>query len=97
MYRYLLTFAAKDDLENIKRYIAEDDKQISRRVIKDIRQLINEIVDFPLKYRLRNEVADGTLRFAPIYSYVIVYQATDNPIKIIRILHTRRDLPSMFK
>jgi plasmid stabilization system protein ParE len=41
---------------------------------------------------MRTDLADGAVRFWPVFSYLVVYRSDTNPIQIVRVLHGKRDV-----
>ena len=41
---------------------------------------------------VREDLASTSLRFWPIYSYLIIYSPESKPLQIVRILHSARDV-----
>jgi toxin ParE1/3/4 len=93
MKRFVLTRAAERDLDQIKDFLVEKaGPTITRRVLREIRQAIGHIGTNPELGHVREDLTDRTLKFWPIYSYLIVYDPETKPVQIVRILHGRRDL-----
>lgn len=44
---------------------------------------------------VREDLARTPLRFWPVYSYLIIYRAETQPLQILRILHSARDVKSI--
>jgi plasmid stabilization system protein ParE len=56
------------------------------------------LADSPLGGRIRKELTPLPVRFwvvQPYSNYLIVYDPENRPLRIIRILHGARDLPSL--
>lgn len=92
MTRYLLTTAAKADLIEIFDYIRPDSPKAARRVLERIREAMRRLADNPWMGHVREELADTSLRFWSVYSYLIVYRPRSKPLEIIRVLHGARDV-----
>lgn len=92
---YRLTEHARDDLDSIWFYIAEDSVAAADRFIDTIIARIRTIAEQPGIGHLRNEIAPS-LRSFPIGNYLIFYRQMTVGIDIVRILSGYRDLPSLF-
>jgi plasmid stabilization system protein ParE len=46
----------------------------------------------PLSGHRREDLTDQPVRFWSVYSYVIVYDPDTQPLQIVRILHSARDV-----
>lgn len=40
----------------------------------------------------RTDLADETVRFWPVFSYLVIYRPDTNPIQIVRVLRGKRDV-----
>ncbi len=92
MKRYQLTPAAEADLGDILEYIRSDSPNAARRVLARIREAMRRLAEFPRIGHVREDLADKSLRFWPVYSYLIVYRPESRPLQIIRVLHGARDV-----
>lgn len=87
------THRAKQDLEDIGDYIAADNPERARSFVAEIRARCESLGNAPLGYAARPELGDN-LRACPHSRYVIFYRtpAAPEPVLIVRILHSARDL-----
>jgi len=46
---------------------------------------------------LRADLADESLRFWQVYSYLIVYRAEADPLQVVRVLHASRDVRTLLQ
>jgi toxin ParE1/3/4 len=90
MARPVLLPQAVDDLQRIRRYIAQYDVRAAKRVVERIRQRILMLGRQPLIGELRDDLRPG-LRSFPSGSYIIYYEPTQPRISILRVLHGARD------
>jgi toxin ParE1/3/4 len=86
---------AQSDLEDIGDYIALDNPRRAQTFIQEIRTECQKIVNTPLGFRLREDLAPG-LRVLPFGRYLIFYRALASAVRIERILHSARDLGPLF-
>ena len=82
---------AGDDLEDIWEYVAQDNPEAARKLIKEITGKFKLLRDHPRIGREENRLL-GTLRRFPVSSYIIFYKPFDNGVEILRILHATRDI-----
>ena len=100
MIGYRLTRKAKADLRSIWSYIAVDSVEAADRVEEAIYDACAFVAEAPLRGHSRKDVTKLPVRFWTVLrypKYVIVYDPSDKPLKIIRILHeiqTLRELKS---
>lgn len=95
MKSYVLTPAAIQDLQTIRSFIASDNPEAARRVLKTLRSAIRKLTKHPGTGHTRQDLADPKHSFLLVYSYFIVYRAGTNPLQVIRILHSARDVQAL--
>jgi toxin ParE1/3/4 len=91
-----LTPPAIYDLNSIADYIAQDSPRRAATFIAELKQTFLRIGRDPLTYPMRPEIGDG-LRVGFHQRYVICFRIRGEVIRIERILHGGRDLPSQFQ
>ena len=94
MTRVAFSPKARQDLLDIGDYIARDSKANARRFVEKLVEQCERIGRAPLAYPGREDLAPG-LRMAPIGRYVIFFRAQEDAVRIERVLHGARDLPSI--
>jgi plasmid stabilization system protein ParE len=100
MSSYQLTPQAVEDLIEIWTYIAGDDIEEANRVEAAIYEACALLADSPLAGRFREDLTDLQLRFwlvQPYRNYWIVYDPEKKPLRVIRIIHTARNIPRTVK
>jgi antitoxin ParD1/3/4/toxin ParE1/3/4 len=95
MRRFRLTEAARGDLAEIAQYIARDDPEAARRVLRRMREAMHLLAERPAIGHIRPDLAPEPIRFWPVFSYLIVYQPDSRPLQVLRVLHGARDLPRL--
>jgi len=93
--RYFLTQVAAADIEEIWDFIAADNVDRADRVVEDIFNAIDTLVEMPGIGHSRADLADETLRAWRVHSYLIVYRER-RPLEIIRVVSGFRDLFALF-
>ena len=91
MLKIRIAETAGNDLEDIWKYVAQDNPDAARRLIKEITGKFKLLRDNPQIGRAENRLL-STLRRFPVSSYIIFYKPFDNGVEILRILHATRDL-----
>jgi len=94
MSRYRLSDHARDDLDEIWLYIADDDPTAADRFIDKLIRKIGTLADSPGVGPQRPELAPD-LRSFHVGSYLILYRPVPDTIEVIRILSGYRDLPGV--
>lgn len=95
--RLILSEKAEADLEEIAAHIAEESPRAAVQVIAAIRAKCELIALQPLLYPVREDIASG-FRRALANPYGLWFQLLpDGSVRIERIVHGARDLPSLLK
>ncbi len=90
------TEAAADDLEEIYKFIAEDNLPAADRMIMQLQKRWRLLAQTPGSGRKREEF-QLDLRSSTEGNYIIFYQVIPDGIELIRILHARRDIEKIFR
>jgi toxin ParE1/3/4 len=91
---YELSIEADQDISDIYDYIYSefgDDQTIT--YLADLEPVLLKLVDYPELGRARSEIRVG-LRSLAYQNHVIFYRILDTHIRVVRVLHGSRDLPS---
>jgi plasmid stabilization system protein ParE len=100
MSSYQFTPQAVEDLFEIWSYIAGDDVEAANRVEEAIFGACSFLTDNPLAGRIREDLTALPLRFwvvQPYRNYWVVYDPETKPLRVIRILHGARNIPSVLR
>jgi plasmid stabilization system protein ParE len=90
---YVLAPQAALDLVEIWRYIKERSScAMADRVESVIRDKLALLTASPEAGHKRTNLADESVKFFPVYSYLIVYRPKTKPLQLVAILHGRRDV-----
>jgi len=89
---------AKNNLDDIYAYIAEDSVTAARKVKKELVKLAHSLNDFPEKFSIEEYLADEPENFRSVskWSYKIIYEVTEECIIIVDVFHTSQH-PSKIK
>jgi toxin ParE1/3/4 len=81
------------------RWIEKDNPAAAGRLRAAVARAAERIARHPELGRLRPDVARTAFRFLTLtgFPYVIVYEASRTPPRILRILHNARDLPEVLR
>ena len=91
MTRVVLTDSAKQDLLDVWLYIAADNPDAADRLLDEIDETLRLLAGAPGLGRARDDIAPG-LRYFPIGSYLILYEALPDGIMVVRLVHGARHL-----
>lgn len=95
MTDFILSPQARLDLIELWTFIAEEDVDAADRLLERIHEAILKIAEMPGIGHLREDLADEPLRFWPVNRYLIIYRSKIEPLEIIRILSSRRDIRAL--
>ena len=94
--RVLWAPRARQDLRDIRRYYASvASLEIADEVLRVIDRVSRRIAEKPLARRSRPELMPQ-LRSALARPYTIFFRIRNEDIEIVRVLHERRDFPTIF-
>ena len=83
---------AKDNLDNIYDYLAEDSIVAARYVKRELIKLTNSLNHFPEKYPKEYYLKEEPENYRSVakWAYKIIYEVTDDCLIIVDIFHTSR-------
>lgn len=81
---------AKSDLRGIFRYIAMDNPEAARKLIRELRARCTFLMHFPLLGVVCDYVSPNLRRFT-FRGYNVYYRVSDDNIRIVRVLHPSLD------
>jgi antitoxin ParD1/3/4/toxin ParE1/3/4 len=97
MSRFKLSTPARQDLREIRDYIAQDNIPAARNFLAKLTQAFRGIAEMPNKGHPREDLTDLPVRFWPVGSYLIVYDPKKRPIEILRVLHGARNVETILE
>jgi toxin ParE1/3/4 len=80
------------DLRSIHDFIARDSRYYAKKVVHDIRELVDELNELPKMGRMVPELNEEAVRELLLYSYRIIYETKDEEIFVLAVVHQRRNL-----
>jgi toxin ParE1/3/4 len=91
--RFILTPAADADLEAVWDYVSGQGGDVAAdRLEQRLHEAMVRIGEMPGIGHARDDVADETLRFLAVHSFLIVYRPQTAPVQIVRVIHGARDV-----
>jgi toxin ParE1/3/4 len=94
--KYTLFSLARADIQEIVHYIANDNPAAARKMKVTILAACEAISQHPLMGQSRDDLTLTPVRFWPVHrSYMIIYNPDINPIQILRIYNSARDVASI--
>lgn len=94
--RILRTKRARQDLIDIWRHVAEDDPDAADNLLDSIDEKCRLLTMHPNLGPGRSDIREG-LRYIRTGRYLVLYQVDGQVIRIVRVLHGRRDLHGVFR
>src|SRR2546421_8765604 len=94
---FLVTNDAENDILSIWEHIAERNARAADRLIQRFYRSFSLLADHPLSGHVRADLTEKPLRFWSVGDYMLVYNPTDKPLEIVRVLHGYRNLASVLK
>lgn len=96
MPRFILSPEAEQDLDLIKTYLLETAGMgVARHVLQELREALRFLAAQPDAGHFREDLTDASVRFWPVFSYLVVYDSVKRPIEIVRVLHGNRDVAAI--
>jgi len=93
--RLVITPLAENDIEEIGDYIAKDNPNRAVSFIAELRGQCRKLALSPQAYRLRHELGND-VRASVYGNYMIFFNYDEKDVRILRILHSARNLPAQF-
>ena len=87
---FKLTPLARNDLQDIRSYIAADNPAAATKHLQILKEKCQQLADSP-GLGVKHENYCGLQKF-PVGRYLIFYRPTVAGIEVIRILHSARDI-----
>jgi len=91
MSGFVLHPAALQDINEIWEFIATENLEAADRVVAELRQAIELLVEFPEMGFRREELTSKPLRFHPVRDLLIAYAPEEKPLLVLAVLHARRN------
>ena len=96
MKRFELSRRAQKDLELVADYIFLDNPDAADAVLDDFNLAFRSLAQMPLMGHTRTDLTARNVRFWPVHSYLVVYRP-GNPLRIVRVIHGKRDVRRILK
>lgn len=92
MSGFVVSTAARQDLRDIQTYIAADNVETARKVIRRLRSSFRQLAQNPGLGHTRLDLTSQPVRFWLVYSFLIVYRTNERVLEVVRVVHGARDL-----
>jgi toxin ParE1/3/4 len=88
--KVMWSYRARNDLLDIGRYIARDDRQAARRWVEKLRLTAHNAAQSPLSGRRVPEIDKNDVREVILRSYRIVYRVVSDGIEVLTVFEGHR-------
>ena len=88
------TEPAVSDLDSIHAYIARDAEVYADAVIFEIFDSVDRLAHFPHSGRIVPEMEDDNTREVIVGNYRVIYDTSDESVRILSVLHGARLFPN---
>ena len=95
MSKYVLSRDAELDLDQIWEYIAQDSVDAADRWLERLFEAFEALGRNPEIGHAREDLTSERVRFWPVGSYLIIYNAETRPIQIVAVVQGSRDIPTL--
>jgi plasmid stabilization system protein ParE len=95
--RYVVTPEAQAHIDEIGAYIARDSVDAALKVYDALEEAFELLAERPGVGHSRGDLTDRPLRFWSVFSYLVVYDPGSQPLTIIAVLHSARDVKELLK
>ena len=89
----LWTGPALADLIEIREWVERDSPDAARRLAAKIRDRVSNLAAFPASGRVVPEIGIERYREVIVRPYRVIFEIRENDLVILRVRHSRRDLP----
>ena len=94
--KFIVAPAAERDLREIADRIARDDPDIAARFVAQIEARARELIETPLAFPHVPHLRHLDVRKRGYGDYLILYRVNRGTLRILRIVHGRRDYAALF-
>lgn len=95
--RFRLTPDAESQLGDILEFIATDSEAAAVGVRDAIYKACDLLASHPQLGHTREDLTARPLKFWSVYSYLVVYDPSSEPLAIVAVLHGARDVEQFLK
>ncbi len=75
--------------------MVQDSVQAARRMLAEIRAACARLADNPHLGHARADLTDQPGRFWSVRTYYIIYRPETQPLEIVRVVYSARDIPHL--
>jgi antitoxin ParD1/3/4/toxin ParE1/3/4 len=94
---YQISVEAQDDLFEIWQRIAQDSIDLANRIEAEFYALFESLARMPGQGHTRSDLTSRPVLFFPLYSFLVVYQPDQKPLRILAVVRGRRNVKRVLK
>ena len=94
---YQLTPEARRQVDAIGDFIAEDSLDAAFRVYDALEDAFALLAENPGIGHTREDLTDRPVKFWTVFSYLVIYDAASDPLRILAVVHGARDVEQILK
>lgn len=94
---FRLTPEARQQVDEIGEFIAQDSIDAALRVYDALEEAFELLADNPDIGHTREDLTDRPVKFWSVFSYLVIYNPTSDPLKIVSVMHGARDVGRLLK
>jgi len=87
---------AENDLNEVIDYIAQDSLEYALSFYEQVREKVENLIQFPKMGRIVPELDEPTIRELILRNYRIIYRISEKKIQIVRLFHGSRIMDFKF-
>jgi antitoxin ParD1/3/4/toxin ParE1/3/4 len=96
--RYVLSPEAREDVGEIRAYLIEwGGARLARYVLKEFAAAFRFLAARPEAGHRRQDLTSLSVKFWPVFSYLLVYDSAAKPLAIVRVLSGRRNIEAILE
>jgi len=95
--RYQLTETAQRHVDEIGAFIARDSIDAALKVYDALEGAFAQLAAMPEMGHTREDLTQQRLKFWGVYSYLVVYEPTSDPLTVVAVLHGARDVEQLLR
>ncbi len=97
IHRYRLSPEARDQVDAIGAFIARESVDAALKVYDALEQAFERIAVNPEIGHRREDLTHRSVKFWSVFSYLVVYDPASDPLIIVAVVHSARDVEQILK
>lgn len=97
MYKIIWSDRAISNLKDIHKFTAQDSIEQGNKVVYQIIEKAETLLDFPLMGKHVPERPKSSLRQLVVYPYRIIYLVRKNAINIVAVIHGKQQFSAVYR